>query len=414
MYFNLSASRVLLVITLLLAVGCAPKAGVLSEPASKQLFPATGLLRLEAGELRPLADEDFLALVREVDYLLLGEGHAVACDHLAQAAVLRLLEHEGRSWALGMEMLSQEKQPVLDQINANPGPARADVTLLEQELEWAKVWGFSFSLYAPLLEAALEQGMTLHALNVSRPVLGVLRSKGLQGLSAEERSKLPREFIPPMQEQEKALEMVFSLHQDFMGGGSSADPDRRKKLLERFFLVQSIWDTAMALAAKDVRQGTGRPVAILAGAGHVENGWGIAHRLHTLAPDARVLLVLPWRGGDPPKPQEADVFYYCPESFSSRLGMKLVWQEEPAGALVEAVEQDSVAGRADLRPDDVIQAAADAPVVSLSGLHIAAIKARKAKEPLRLRILRQGYVLNVTVPLKNGNADGTPQTDAPD
>jgi uncharacterized iron-regulated protein len=403
-YFNLSASRVLLVILfLLLGAGCAPKSSVMPEPASGQAsgqaFPATGLLRLEAEEPRPLSDADFLALIREVDYLLLGEGHAVACDHLAQAAVLRLLEQESRTWALGLEMLSQDRQPVLDQINANPGPASADVTLLEQQLEWAKVWGYPFSLYAPVLEAALEQGMTLHALNVSRPVLDILRGEGLQGLSAEERSRLPREFIPPMQEQEKALEMVFSLHQDFMGGGMSVDPDSMKRRLERFFLVQSIWDTAMAVAAITVRQGTGRPVAILAGAGHVENGWGIAHRLRTLEPAARVLLVLPWRGGDPPKPQEADVFYFCPESFSSRLGMKLVWQEEPAGALVEAVEQESVAGRADLRPGDVIQTAADAPLESLSELHIAAIKARQTSDPLRLRVLRQGYVLNVTVPL---------------
>lgn len=399
MNFNLSAPRVCLVIALLLAVGCAPRSRVLPEPASTQPFPAAGLLRLEAGELRPLADADFLALVRNADYLLLGEGHAVACDHLAQADVLRLLEHEGRSWALGLEMLSQDKQPVLDRINANPGPARADVTLLEQELEWTKIWGFPFSLYAPVLEAALEQGMSLHALNVSRQVLGILRSEGPGGLSAEERSKLPGEFIPPLQEQEKALEKMFSLHQDFMGGGSKTDTDSRNERLQRFFLVQSIWDTAMAGAALAVRQATGRPVAILAGAGHVENGWGIAHRLRTLEPDARILLLLPWRGGDPPKPQEADVFYFCPESFSSRLGMKLLWQEEPAGALVEAVEQDSVAGRADLRPGDLIIAVAGTTVESLSGLHIAAIKARQGNEPLRLRVLRKGYVLDIKTPL---------------
>lgn len=381
---------------LLMAGGCAPKTIEISRAVSEHPFPTAGLLRLEAGELRPLNDADFLALVGEVDYLLLGEGHAVACDHLAQAAVLRLLDQEGRNWALGLEMLSDDKQPALDKVNRNPEVALTDIARLESELEWARVWGYPFSLYKPVLQAALEQGMSLHALNVSRRVLDILRQEGLQGVSFEERSRLPEEFIPPMEDQQQALETIFSLHQDFMGRGKSGDTESNKKRLERFLLVQSVWDTSMAGAAIGARQATGRPVAILAGAGHVENGWGIAHRLRTLEPDARVLLVLPWRGGESPNPQEADVFYFCPESFSNRLGMKLVWKDEPAGALIEAVEPGTTASRADLRPGDIIQAVAGVPVESLSGLHVAAIKARKSKEPLRLRILRKGYVLNVT------------------
>jgi len=61
-----------------------------------------------------------------------------------------------------------------------------------------------------------------------------------------------------------------------------AEPSAAERAFARFQLVQSLWDTAMAENAVAVRVRTGRPVIVLSGSGHVDNGWGVAHRLATL------------------------------------------------------------------------------------------------------------------------------------
>lgn len=361
------------------------------------------LLRLQQDSLQPLSDADFKRLAAEADYVLLGEGHTVACDHEVQARMLELLAQQGRKWAVGLEMLGADQQFRLDAVNRQAKRLLEDQEALQRELEWDRNWGYGFDLYAPVLNAALRLDMPLVALNVPKGLLKELRRKGREGLSAEQNKWLPQEIILPMEAQKESLRQVFTLHQEFMAG-KKGDPDALDQRLQRFFLVQSIWDTAMASRAAELHEELQRPVAIIVGSGHVENGWGIAHRLRTLQPEARVLLVMPWRGGEPPQPQLGDIHYYCPESVTTPQGLTLSWQVENNGegyALVEAVSSDSLAARADLRPGDAILEADDRALGSLGGLHLAAVTAKRKQRDLRLLIRRNGYRLNLTLPLQH-------------
>jgi S1-C subfamily serine protease len=129
----------------------------------------------------------------------------------------------------------------------------------------------------------------------------------------------------------------------------------------------------------------------------VEYGWGLAHRLAELDPGTRVLLAVPWRGMEPPDPDEAHVLYYCPMSHASRLGFTLVWQE--GRALVQSVEPGSKAEAAGLAPGDVLLRAMDMAVDSIWTLHKAGIRARDQGVPLALDVERAGSRLALAIPV---------------
>lgn len=148
---------------------------------------------------------------------------------------------------------------------------------------------------------ARERGLPIVALNLPHEVV---RRVGREGEAA-----LPPEVpepIPPPPEQEAMLRRAFRAH-------AHAEKDGEEGFA-RFVRVQSLWDTAMAQAALEASGAEGLPVVILAGAGHVTNGWGIAHRLARLAPDASSVAVMPWRGDRPLDSAQAPFFFYCPGS----------------------------------------------------------------------------------------------------
>lgn len=190
---------------------------------------------------------------------------------------------------------------------------------------------------------------------------------------------------------------------------ASAKPDARdakpaRDPFENFVTVQSLWDTQMAARALYARAVSGRPVAVIAGAGHVANGWGIARRLAVLDPSAKVVLVVPWRGGEAPDAEAAPYFFACPAAQKSRLGMTLT-QDQPAPGkpaalpLVTAVAPGSPAAKAGLLPGDAIIAAGDHPADNLSVLHKAAIEAVKNGKALSLTVSRAGETLVIDIPI---------------
>jgi len=238
----------------------------------------------------PITAAQLAAATEGARYVLVGESHDSGCDHAAQAAVVRALA--GREPVVGLEMVSTERQEVLDRFHRGA----IGVDDLDGALAWRERWGLPFDLYRPIFEAAAEARLQVVALNVPREVARQVSQQGTAALPPE----VP-ELVPPLPEQEPMLRESFRAH----GNGS-------EEAFERFVRVQSLWDTAMARAAIAWSHDLGRPVVILAGAGHVTNGWGIGHRLRHLDPGAGVAEVMPWRGTAPIDPAQAALFFYCP------------------------------------------------------------------------------------------------------
>ncbi len=362
------------------------------------LQPAVDL-RNSMGE--PVKLSTFLDRALALKYILVGEQHSAVCDHQAQAALLQALAVNGFKPALGLEMAGADLQPVLDRFNAG----KITVDQLSKELDWESIWGYDFFLYAPLFRVAKEHSVPVYGLNMPKGMVQDYSRKGEEGLTPRQRGYLPQSIIPPLPAQQEELEAVFSMHS---GMGQSKDHGQmseaqRQEALDRFFRVQALWDTVMAENAVAVGAQRPGPVFAAVGAGHVEHGWGLGHRLSLLDPDAPPALeIVPWRGprsgAAAPDPNEADLFFYCPATHhSGRLGMTLEHGAE--GVKVLAVEPGSRAEAAGLQAGDIVLTAQSRTVESLGTLHAAAIEAKSTDSDLLLGVLRHGRERNVAIPL---------------
>ena len=335
-----------------------------------------------------LSDADLTNNLRQADYILIGETHTNPCDHQVQTDLIERLHALGLPVAVGLEMVPADMQPELDRFNSG----EIGLDELRQVLDWRHIWGHDFSLYRPVLEAVHEAGYSLHGLNVRKGLLQSLRDKGRSGLSEQERQGMPKEIIPVPQGQRASLLEQFEEHMSFMHD-REAEAD-----LERFFLVQALWDTQMAIQARNVRRQAQQPVVILCGTGHVENGWGIPHRLSLLDPEASVLTVIPWRGAERPDDQAADLFSFCPAQHWSRLGFTMEFNAR--GIEIVEVRKGSRAARSGMVTGDVLKRVGGEPLTEIMDLHHAAIKAMRAGEPLSTTVVRAGQELELNLTLQ--------------
>jgi uncharacterized iron-regulated protein len=423
--------------------GCAGKNGrtadVPDDKASIRFVLPDGSL---AGE------RDMLALVGEVDYILLGEVHDNPVDHKAQAAFIDLAVRKGGVRPLlGLEMLPRR---YYDFSLAAFGKGQISLDDLPEALNWKNTWGYDFALYQPVFETARKYGLQIYGLNLPEAVRRSVSRKGLAGLSAVEKKELPARIIPPQAAQMEKLLAVFRMH-----GGmkrerpgvpaaaslSGAEEGRRRVLpvaeraapegtstpyrhdlpekggagiasaavqgLDRFILIQSLWDSTMAEQAVTIRRTLRRrqqkqssrirplPMIILAGAGHVEHGYGIASRIKALEPGARIALGVPF-SGERPEPGAADIYYYSEARSHNPLGF--IFAGSDGGMLIVRVVPGSRAEAAGMRAGDKIIWADEIPVRSSSDLHKAAMQAKRQKRPLRFILERGGATLQVHMP----------------
>lgn len=350
-------------------------------PLSVTFIPQKGDLVSKYGD--KVEFEKITEIAAGYDYILIGEGHRNPVDHKVQQAVLEALSRNGDGLSLGLEMVAVDKQSVLDDF----GKGQVSVDGLAEELEWADRWGYSFAYFRDHFEIARKNSVPVAGLNLPTAVTRKISREGLAALTDEERIFLPGEVVPPATDQRAFLDAMFGQHEKM----DAEDEIQR----ERFHLVQSIWDSKMAEEAVRLRGKYDWPVLIVAGAGHVEYGWGIAKRLRWFAPGARVLSIMPWRGGEFDD-QAGDLFFYSPDSYQSKMGALLTGLPE-GGILVESVERASRAAKAGLRPGDVLVDASGVRLNSLMSLHVAGKKVHDADESLVFTVRRGQATFTVDV-----------------
>lgn len=370
---------------LLLALGaCAKDApgmradAVATPPLSVTFLPQKGDFISAYGA--PLSLDDVKAMAEGYDYILIGEGHRNSVDHRVQQQLLERLSDNGDGLSLGLEMVGADRQQELDDF------CKGQVSLdaLPGELDWAANWGYDFGLFRDHFAIAERNGVPVAGLNVPSGVIRTITKDGLDGLNDADRAWLPKEIVPPATDQRALLDAVMAMHK----GKDPKDAGER----ERFYLVQSIWDSKMAEEAVRLRRQFDWPVLVVAGAGHVEYGWGIAKRIRWFDPAARILTIMPWRGGEFDS-EAGDLFFYAPDTYRSRMGMVLAAGAD--GILVESVSRGSRADRAGLRPGDLLIEASGVPLHGLFSLHMAGTKVHEADEPLIFTVRRNDATFGV-------------------
>ncbi len=374
-------NMLLMVIAAAVLGGCASRQSpATSTPMKVTFLPERGDFVSVEGERRTL--EQAVGMVQGADYILMGEGHKNRCDHKVQQAFARALAQSDTPFAVGLEMVAVDKQPVLDDFAEGIVP----VADLEAELEWKRRWGYSFSQFEGLFVLAQKHSIPVAGLNVPPSLPRTISRKGVEGLTEDQRDDLPDSIIYPADDQMKMLREIMGMH-----SGRNVDNATQ---FERFVYVQSLWDSAMASEAVKLRRKYNWPVLVIAGAGHVEYGWGIARRIHQYDPGARIVSILPWRGDDFDA-KAGDVFFYSPESHTSRMGA--VFTVMQGRMVVESVKRGSRADVSGLRPGDVLVEACGVPLRGLMDLHVAGRKAHDMDKPLVFLVHRKDAVLKIDV-----------------
>lgn len=371
--------RIFTLLFMVMAVLLAGCAKTKIRPMTLSFVPCPGQLLAQNGTR--ISWHELPSVARDYDYVLVGEHHKNRCDHLVQARLVRALQSAWGKFSIGLEMVGVDKNKILDQFNVGSIP----VDELEQELDWRESWGYPFSLFKDIFTFAAGNDIPVHGLNTPAKVARKA-GKDMDSLTPAEKKLLPEKIVPPPAEQAEMLTEVLSFHHN------GEKPDQAR--IDRFFTVQSIWDSRMAQEAVYLRKKYQAPVLAVAGAGHVEYGFGIAHRIRIFDPKAKILSIAPLRGGDL-NADAGDMFFYCPLEHVSGMGMVL--EERFGRVMVTEVNPGSRADAAGLRPGDILVSSQGVEMKSLMDLHLAGTKAHRQKADLVLEVLRGMDEININL-----------------
>jgi uncharacterized iron-regulated protein len=222
---------------------------------------------------------DFTAALARAKVVMVGETHDDPLHHQIQAEVFAAMPS---GTVLGLEMLDHTQQPTLDSFMSG--------AMSEKDFAdfWKKQWGFDYSLYKPLFDAAKAKGASALALNVPRDVIRQVARGGLASLTPAQRSLIaPR--IEPITHPKYLAYVNKALDEH-----GPMDPARRARMLE----AQAVWNETMAWKA------SASQMMIAAGSGHTMYGDGIGGPLRRSGISA-IVAVLP---GPPSEPDAADYF----------------------------------------------------------------------------------------------------------
>lgn len=330
-----------------------------------------------------------------VRLLLTGESHTDMDSHRVQMRVLEGLHAAGRKVAIGLEMLPAETQG----LDAWMGGGISEEKFL-QASGWYRHWGYNWGYYRDIFLFARDKKIPLVGVNAPREAIALVRRKGFEGLSEEERKGLPLSVDTESAEHLRLFKASF----EDAGFHASMTEEQWKGL----FAAQCAWDAAMAWHAVGALEKMGGESAILillAGAGHVQYGLGIQRQAAKFF-KGKIATLLPVAVADdkgrPVKgvrasyadflwgvPAEADPLY-------PNLGISTRTREEEKRLEIIHVEKDSPAEKAGLQTGDVLLALDGAEVRDRETLN-RLLAAKNWGDAAGFSVKRKGEVLAVPV-----------------
>jgi uncharacterized iron-regulated protein len=169
-----------------------------------------------------------------------------------------------------MEMFQRPFQSVLDKYIAG---AINDRQLKEQS-EYEERWGFDWQYYAPILQFAKANRLSLLALNTPVEITTKVSTEGLDSLTKDELKQIPpiSEIRTDNRDYRQMLQAVYQQHMHGAHGNSNDFDD--------FFTTQVLWDETMAeTIAKFAQKNLRDRQIVLAGVGHIIYDYGIPDRV---------------------------------------------------------------------------------------------------------------------------------------
>jgi uncharacterized iron-regulated protein len=180
-----------------------------------------------------------------------GETHDSVRDKRLATRILRQLQQR-RKLALGLEMVQQPFQPVLDWYVYRATPSKAADRTLRRETEWDSRWGWDFDAYLPILKYAQLHKVPTVALNVEAELTSRVREYGLSSLSRAERARL---IMDPEGFREDTIAPSFAAYADavlrpsFDAHVAMGMFSHSENAFSNFVSNRILWDETMASVA---------------------------------------------------------------------------------------------------------------------------------------------------------------------
>lgn len=244
-----------------------------AHPRATWLDPQTGLIVPQKALLEALSAKRVV---------LLGESHDIAEIHRWQLHVAVALHASRPRLAMGFEMFPRRVQPELD---AWVDGTMDTATFIER-VEWSKVWGFEFAIYAPLFHFCRQHKVPMLALNCHRPLVTRVGQFGWATIPIDE-----RDGVTPAA---SATDGYRAYLAKLMGGMRSQGTDgTAPDISDRFIRAQQTWDRAFACGIADHLADAGDDALVVGiiGRGHLEYGHGTPYQLADLGIDDVAVLL---------------------------------------------------------------------------------------------------------------------------
>ena len=220
---------------------------------------------------RYLSEEKLIERLAAADFVILGEKHDNADHHRLQARFFRAMIAAGRRPVVGFEMLAADQGAALARhLKERP----EDAAGLGDAVGWKERGWPPWTLYQPVAEAALENGLRLVAAGLAREQAMAVGREGFGVLDAAlvARAGLERPLEAAM---EAAMRDELRLsHCDKLPAAS----------LPAMVRVQRARDAVMADTLARAADDNGG--VLIVGAGHARRDWGVPTYLARLRPDA--------------------------------------------------------------------------------------------------------------------------------
>ena len=320
--------------------------------------------------------------------IYVSEKHDEPGHHAAQKKIIELLHKRGVKLAVGMEMFQRPSQKALDRYLAGKIDERAFL----KQAEYFRRWGFDYHLYRPIVEYCRQNSIPVIALNLPKEISSVIARKGIEGLSAKERSTLPEDIDMDNRLYRRHLRDIFSQH-------SQTEMDN----FEYFFQAQVAWDETMAdTAASYLMNHPGRSLVVLAGMGHIAYGYGIPSRVARRIPGIESSIIIN-DPGDDMVPEAGDFFLFPPAGQAEKAPKLGVVIDDSNGTIViKRVMPGSPAEKGGVKAGDIIEALDGHDVRDINDLRLE-LFFKQMGTAARLRLLRDGKTVELeTGPLNSG------------
>jgi len=346
----------LVAVLLLFQVNAACQVTKLHQQDSSNKHAVEKIAERKAIDLRSDLDLDkVVSSVASSRVIYVGEIHDDYADHLTQLEIVRRLYAINPNIAIGMEQFQQPFQEIIDRYIRG----ELDEKGLIRDTKWMERWKFDYRLYRPILSFAREQQIPVIALNLSKEIVGKVSKLGFDGLSQEDKGKIPAEIDYSDKAYHERLKSIYEKH-------SHSD----KKGFERFLQVQLLWDEGMAERASEyLRSNPDRQLVVLAGSGHLMYGSGIPQRVSRRVQGERAI-ILPV-GDFKAVPGVGDFLVHdAGETLppSGLIGIYLAQTDD--GVKVDRLVPDGAAKKAGVKKDDLIRSINGSTVKTITDLKL--------------------------------------------